>query len=106
MHKKYPTTFVPLRSRGGIVEKVDVWKKTTRLKLKTLWRHIIKLSRMTSDNQVVAVRLSLLHQVSKASKITKLCNSGFFWIRQNERFEIYLSKNSQSLLFSNFQRHL
>ena len=35
-----------LRSRRGIAETVYVWKSTMRLKLKTLWGHIIKLSRM------------------------------------------------------------
>ena len=43
---KSPTTFV-LRNKSGIAETVDTWKRTMRLKLKTFWRHIIKLSRMT-----------------------------------------------------------
>ena len=29
------------RSRRGIAETADIWKRTMRLKLKTLWRHII-----------------------------------------------------------------
>ena len=46
-----------LRSRSGIAETVDVWKRTMRLKLKTLWRHVMKLLRMTEGNQGFAVRL-------------------------------------------------
>ena len=34
-----------LRSRSGIAKTVDVWKRTMRLKLNTLWRHISLNSR-------------------------------------------------------------
>ena len=36
-----------LRSRSGIAETVDVWKRTMQVLLKTLWRYIIELSRTT-----------------------------------------------------------
>ena len=47
-----------------MAEAVDVWKRTMRLKLKTLWKHTIKLSRMTQDNQLFGIgALNLLHEV-------------------------------------------
>ena len=51
-----------LRSRSGIAETIDVWKKTMQLKLKTLWRHIIKLTTIGQPS-FCSEALSLLHQV-------------------------------------------
>ena len=47
---KSPTIFVLFKSRSGIAETADVWKRTLQLKSKILWRHI-KLSRMMKDNK-------------------------------------------------------
>ena len=59
---KSPTTLYCLRSRRGIAETIDVWKRTTRLKLKTLWRHHLTFEDDIQQPNFCSEALGLLHQ--------------------------------------------
>ena len=42
---KSPTIFALFKKHSGIAETVDVWKRSMRLKLKTLWEHISEVTK-------------------------------------------------------------